>query len=115
MDLPNFDFLDAKLLASLGALLLIWIQWSKDILPTDNAKVIKLFSIVSAVVFSVLIYFGAQGNLYAKLALYAIVAASASGLGYQVLTIPKANGKKTPTTPEIIIEQISPKGVPPTK
>jgi hypothetical protein len=91
-ELPAFSFLDAKILAQLAALLLIWIQWSKDLIPEGY---IKYYSLASAGVFIFLVDLASRGSLYPTLALYAIVAASATGLGYNILTAQKSSSKSS--------------------
>lgn len=87
--LPAFTFLDPKVLAQLIALLLIWVQFIKEYIPD---KWIKLFSMGSALVFIFLVDSCTGGpcsavipSWIAQPILYAVVSASAAGLGYKAL------------------------------
>ena len=98
-DVMEFKFLDPQVLAQLAALLIIWVQWSKDFVPENLTK---QYSLACSLVFTYMVDLGLKGNLYSKLALTALVAASITGLGYKVLTSPKVEEKTItilPTTP----------------
>ncbi len=88
--LPDFAFLDPKILASLIGWLLIWVQFWKDHIKDE---LIKSFSLASALVFIFLVD-SCIGNgcskiippWIAKPIIYAAIAAPAAGLGFKMMT-----------------------------
>lgn len=89
----DFSFLDMKMFGQLIVCLLLWVQWTKDIIPE---KIVKPWALAWSFFFAIVVDFASKGNVWSKIALYGFLVASAAGLGYKALT-PKA-GENTSNT-----------------